>query len=159
MFRRVLTYQLILAVAVGPLFCCCTTGQLVASSKTVVPASMSPSATSSTRITSPCCAHKHQKPSSGRGQSDQNPTPSKPSGKCPCKDDSGKTETIQTGVASADVSTFLRVVTLDLNATFAVGFCTSCTSEYWLERSSAQGSIASLLSTDDLLFSHHKLRC
>ena len=153
MFRRMLTYQLILAVAVGPLFCCCTPGRLVASSHSSGPA---PTAT---RITSPCCAHKHQKPSSDQGQSNQKPAPSKPSGKCPCKDDSGKAETIQSEVTSVDVSTFLRAVTLDYNATFAVGFCTSCTAEFWLERTSALGSGASLLSTDALLFSHHKLRC
>ena len=156
MFRRVLTYQLILAVAVGPLFCCCTPGRLVATSLPVGPASTAPSAT---RITSPCCAHKHQKPQSDHQQSDQKPDPSKPSGKCPCKDDLGKAETIPREVASVDVSTFLQAMTLDLNATFAVGFCTSCTTEFWLERSSAQGSGASLLSTDALLFSHHKLRC
>ena len=161
MFRRVLTYQLILAVAVGPLFCCCTPGRLVASASSL-PSSSKPASQSITpiaRLSSPCCAHKHQpaKTNSDRGHSDQNPAPSKPSGKCPCKDDSGKSEKIQTGVASVDVSIFLRTVTLDLNATFVD--CTSCQSQFGHVCCTAPWAYASLLSTDDLLFSHHKLRC
>lgn len=159
MFRRLLTYHLILAVAVGPLFCCCTPGRLVATPST--PAAPSPTsqlAPPSSRITSPCCAHRHQaaKPNPDRDHSDHKPAPSKPGGKCPCKEGSGKSATISTGATAVDVSTLVRTASLDLDTSFSV---VDCNCHPTLERSAARGSCASLLSTADLLFSHHKLRC
>ena len=161
MLRRALTYQLILAVAAGPLFCCCTTGQLFASpSQQSGPASTSHSSVRTARITSPCCAHKHQpaKSKQDRGHSDHKPAPSKPGEKCPCKDGSGQSEKIQTEVTSADASTLLRALTADLVVPFAVVGGTSCSIQSGHEYAASRGSNASL-STADLLFAHHNLRC
>ena len=160
MFRRLLTYQLILAVAVGPLLCCCTTGRLLASSSQPAGSAPTPRSSAPAATTSPCCAHKHQpaKPNSDRGHSDPQPVPSKPGEKCPCKDGSGTQDTIQE-VTSVDVSTLLRVVTIDLDTLFRVVDCTSCPSRFGQETSASRGVNASLPSTADLLFAHHKLRC
>jgi hypothetical protein len=162
MFRRVMTYQLILAVAVGPLLCCCTTGQLFAS-----PAQQPASAPTShhpapkARVTSPCCAHKHQRAKSkgDHGHSDHKPVPSKPTEKCPCKDGAGDPDKIQTEVTSADASTLLRALTSDLVVPFAAVGGTSCSIQFGPESAISRGPNASLLSTADLLFSHHNLRC
>ncbi len=162
MFRRALTYQLILAVAVGPLLCCCTTGQLLAA--TVHQPSASPTSqshSSKARVTSPCCAHKHERSKSkeDRGHSDHKQPPSKPAEKCPCKDSPGKPEKIQTEVTGTDASTVLRILTSDLVLPFAVAGGTSCPAWVGPEATTSRGPNASLPSTDDLLFSHHNLRC
>lgn len=162
MFRRVLTYQLILAVAVGPLVCCCTTAQLLAATvKDFSPAPASHSQVSKARVTSPCCAHKHERTKSkkDRDHSDHKHAPSKPGEKCPCKDGSGKPEQIQTEVTSADATTVLRTLTYDLVFPFAVVGGTSCSTQCGPETAVSRGPNASLLSTADLLFSHHNLRC
>ena len=99
------------------------------------------------------------KPNSARGHSDHKPVPSKPAEKCPCKDGSGTTETIQTVVASVDVSTFLRAVTLDLDTALMVVDYSSITNKVGQECCALRGANASLVSTADLLFAHHKLRC
>lgn len=162
MFRRALTYQLILAVAAGPLFCCCTTGQLFASpSQQAGPAPTSHSSVRTARITSPCCAHKHQpaKSKQERGHTDHKPAPSKPAEKCPCKDGAGQSEKIQTEVTSADASTVLRTLTFDVVLPFAFLDTTFCPTQFGRESAASRGPNASLPSTADLLFSHHNLRC
>lgn len=162
MFRRAMTYHLILAVAVGPLLCCCTTGQLFAS-PTHQPASAptSQSAAPKARVTSPCCAHRHERvKSKGKhGHSDHKPAPSKPTENCPCKDGSGKSEKIQTEVTSADASIVLRALTSDLVFPFAVVGGTTCSTQFAPETATSRGPNASLPSTADLLFAHHNLRC
>jgi hypothetical protein len=162
MFRRALTYQLILAVAVGPLLCCCTTGQLLASPfRPAGPAPVSQSSAGTARITSPCCAHKHQpaKSKQDRGHSDHKPAPSKPGEKCPCKDDSSKSKAVEAETLSVGASTLLRVLTLDFFAPFLTVDGTSCLTRLSQEALGSRGWNASLLSTADLLFAHHNLRC
>jgi len=163
MFRRALTYQLIFAVAAGPLLCCCTAGRLSASAvaQSAGSTAISESSSPSVKIASPCCAHKHTPaaPDTDHNRPDHKPVPSKPVEKCPCKDGSGKPETIQTEVTSVDVSTFLRFVTHDLDLPDAIVGCTSCPTQIGKETSALRGSCASRLTTADLLFAHHKLRC
>jgi hypothetical protein len=162
MFRRVLTYQLILAVAVGPLVCCCTTAQLLAATvKESTPAPASKSHNSKSRVTSPCCAQKHERTRSkkDRDHSDHKQAPSKPGEKCPCKDGSGTPEKIQTEVTGTDATTVLRALTSDLVFPFAVVGCTACSTQFGPENAAFRGPNASFLSTADLLFSHHNLRC
>jgi hypothetical protein len=161
MFRRVITYQLILAVAIGPLVCCCTTTQLLAATAQQPSSRTSHSHSSKARVTSPCCAHKHERSKSkhDRGHSDHKQAPSKPAEKCPCKDGSGKTEQIQAEVTGTDASSVLRTLTSDLVLTFAVGGGTSCPAQLGLGSATSRGPNASLPSTDDLLYSHHNLRC
>ncbi len=162
MFRRAMTYQLILVMAAGPLLCCCTAGQLFASpSQQPTPSPATQSSAPKARVTSPCCAHKHHpaKSKGDHGHSDHKPAPSKPTEKCPCKDGSGQDEKIQTEVTSADASTLLRALTSDLVVPFAVVGGTSCPTQFGPESTAARGPNASLPSTADLLFSHHNLRC
>lgn len=162
MFRRALTYQLILAVAVGPLLCCCTTGQLLASPfRPAGPAPISQSSAGTARITSPCCAHKHQpaKSKQDRGHSDHKPAPSKPGEKCPCKDDSSKSKAVEAETISVGASTFLRALTLDLVGPFLTVDGASCLTRLSQEALGSRGWNASFLSTADLLFAHHNLRC
>ena len=160
MFRRALTYQLILAVAVGPLLCCCTGGRLLASPRSAVPATVShPSPTQ--RVTSPCCAHKHKpaQPDADQGQGDPKPTPSKPGEKCPCKDGTSKAKTASTGTLSPDVSTTLRALTLDLLTPFLTVDSTVCPALPGVDLAGPPGWTTSPLSTADLLYAHHNLRC
>lgn len=165
MIRRALTYQLILAVAVGPLLCCCTTGQLLASiaPAPACPAPTSHSPTPTHRVSTPCCAHQHNsaKPNASRDTEDSKPAPapSKPGGKCPCKDDAGETATDHTVVASFDISSFLRTVELDYSTAHAVVGGILCTAHVCQVSDPSRGRNAALPSTSDLLFAHHNLRC
>lgn len=156
MFRRLLTLHLILAVAAGPLLCCCTAGRVLASFLPTGPASRALSDAAPARVTTPCCAHKHQPAKPG---SDQKPAPSKPAEKCPCQDDPGAQERIQTEVTSVDVSALIRAVTLDHGTLFTVSDCTSGLTELGRAISAQRLPNTSRLSTADLLFAHHNLRC
>ncbi|MCE9562393.1 MAG: hypothetical protein K8U57_10095 [Planctomycetes bacterium] len=155
MLRLALTYQLILAVAVGPMLCCCSAGKMLA-------ASPSPHNTLGSSVNGPpaervshsCCSHKHQSPA-------EKSTPSKPDqpkDKCPCKDGSDKAPTTQAESAQPDVSTFLRILTFDHNPSFApsgveaVAYCVRELDGRW-------GGGHPLLTTSELLYTHHNLRC
>lgn len=162
MFRRLLTYQLIFAVAVGPLLCCCTTGRLLASCSQPVgsaPSTVTPDPT--VRTTSTCCAHKHEpaKPIPDRGHSDPQPVPSKPGEKCPCKDGLATSNMVQTESVSPEVTTFLRALSFDLAAPFALLDFAARLAPLAQEFPVDPGSNASTLSTADLLYAHHNLRC
>lgn len=158
MVRRALTYQLILAVAVGPLLCCCTGGRLLASPAPRSPARATASHPPTHRVTSPCCAHKH-KPDAGHGQGGPKPAPSKPADKCPCKDGTSKAKTAQTETLSPDVPTTLRSLTLDLLTPFLTVGSTACPALPGADRDGSPGGSAASLSTADLLYAHHNLRC
>lgn len=157
MFRRVLTYQLMLAVAVGPMLCCCSAGQLLASitpslagAKPALQAPIPPTAPAARS----CCAHKHKpaKPNGDHGDP-------KPGDKCPCKDGSDKPETVPTEMVSADVSALLRVLTLDFVAPFTTVFASCGLTPLGQDAVGSPHPNATLLSTADLLFAHHNLRC
>ena len=160
MFRWALTYQLILAVAVGPLLCCCTAGRLAASPARQTSPATPQSAAPKARIASSCCAHKHQPTTSNQARGhDHKQTPLKPAEKCPCKGDSGKADKIQTEVTSADAWTLLRALSSHSVVPFELVDGTSRPIVFEQVAASCRGPNASLPSTADLLFSHHKLRC
>ena len=159
---RFLAYPLILAVAVGPLLCCCTSGRVFASAAPPgAVGSVSQSSPAPVRSHTSCCAHRHhpaEPKSGGQQQSDHKPVPSKPGEKCPCKDGSEKPELISPEVTSLDLSSFLRTIALDLLASFTLTDAGCLTAEV------SHQSVAWLIGgtpspTDELLFSHHKLRC
>lgn len=160
MVRRALTYHLILAVAVGPLLCCCTAGRLLAST----PAGPSPAQLASSpapRITHTCCAHKHKpaKSDADEGHRDPKPAPPKPGEKCPCKGGTSKAKTAQTETLSAAVSTVLRALTLDLLSPFLTVDTTACPNLAVVQLDGSPGGGSVPLSTADLLYAHHNLRC
>jgi hypothetical protein len=113
------------------------------------------------RAKSTCCSHKKhdQLPEPTLdGHAGHKPLPSQPCEKCPCKDGSEQAKLALSEATSADLSSFLRAVALDLLASFvAVGAAhpvaeVSHQSDLWLTGGSPP-------PTDELLFSHHKLRC
>ena len=164
MLRRVLTYQLILAVAVGPLLCCCTTGRLlgsVAAPPAAAPTSLAHSPASTSRVTTRCCGHTHKstKLDADREAGDPKPAPTKPGEKCPCKDDSGKSATNRAEVISFDVTSFLRTAVLHLLTLLAVVDGTDYPTQDRQWSDTSRGWNAALPSTADLLYAHHNLRC
>jgi hypothetical protein len=173
MFRRVLTYQLILALAAGPLLCCCTTGRLLASgTPSTHPAGSLPnsqppaSAPQAPQITRSCCSHKHSPANSAKSSVDHSQTnnprplphkPAQPGDQCPCKGSPDTTKTAPTKAESPDVSQVLRILTLDLPLLTTGQLTQQCQSG--LEGDRLRGRNASRTSTADLLFAHHNLRC
>lgn len=162
MFRRALTYQLILAVAVGPLLCCCTTGRLLAAPapRPAAPAPTSHAPSGAPRPAHSCCSHKHKpaKPEANRGHADPNPAPSEPGEKCPCKDGTSPAKTAQTETLSPDTSTVLRALTLDLVGP-VLALDAACPAQPGADLDGTRAWNAAPLSTADLLFAHHNLRC
>lgn len=163
MLRRALTYQLILAVAVGPLLCCCSVGKLLAGSHLT---SCGMTSATSPRSNGPvereshsCCSHKHQPADSDPGQQQNPVNPGQSKGKCPCKDGSGQPQTTQAESAQVSLSSFLR--TLALDSVFTVDFPSA--SEILLSARSGlneqQSSGHPQLTTAALLYAHHNLRC
>lgn len=163
MVRRALTYQLILAVAVGPLLCCCTSGRLLASlaPRPTAPATVSHTSIPARHVTSPCCAHKHRsaKPDADHGHGGPKPAPSKPGEKCPCKDGASKAKTAPSETLTSGISTTLRALTLDLLTPFLTVDSTVCLVLPGVHLGGPAGGSAALLSTADLLYAHHNLRC
>lgn len=145
MLRLLLTYQLIVAVAAGPLLCCCTAGRLLARATAPVPVSAS--------NTHSCCSHKHHSPTPN--PSGRTPAPAKAPGKCPCKDGTETPQAVPAEFTAVDVSTFLQTVPLDALSPLVIASGSSCPSQC----DSAWGWNSALPSTDDLLFAHHNLRC
>jgi hypothetical protein len=170
MVWRVLSYQLIFTLAAGPLLCCCTPGRLFAAV-----ASNSPTPTKSQpdsellapvpQITSPCCAHKHTlaKQIPEHRSADTKSVPAepepKPGEKCPCKDSSSNPRTIQTQALSPDGSTVLRLLACDLVAHFAPFALASQLAQTGLDANRPSCWNALSLSTAELLYAHHNLRC
>lgn len=157
MLRRALTYQLILAVAVGPLLCCCTVGKSLASPPST-PYHSSPR-TPAERVSHSCCSHKH---GPAKSDSDPKPAPTKPghpTDKCPCKDGGSEPQTTQVEPTQSDVATFLRSLTLDTVAPFDVptSFVDVVSGLGGLDRRIDIG--APTLTTAELLYAHHMLRC
>lgn len=170
MIRRLLTYQLILVVAVGPLLCCCTVERLrgaessspVSTNKTDPSPQTAPTETA--RASHSCCGHKKQKaekPKHDNKSPEQHPL-EKPGEKCPCK---GKT-TEQANVVAADggslqISAFVRAISV-LDQPFGV-FLHTTPPTLSLGVCGNAGDLrtcsATRLSTEDLLFVHHNLRC
>lgn len=156
MFRQLLTYQLIVAVAVGPLLCCCTTDRLLASATAHLGSAGLPTqAPVSAANTHSCCSHKHHSPTPD--SSDHAPDPSKAPVKCPCKDGTETPRAVPVEATSADVSTIL--LSLDPSSLSAFVSTIPCPSQCGHKLLSYRVWNSALPSTDDLLYAHHNLRC
>ena len=161
MLRRVLTYQLILAVAVGPLLCCCTVGKVSAGSPSTSNAPVpSPSGVPAQRVSHSCCSHKHQ---SSKSDPTQKPAPSKPgtpADKCPCKDGSSdQPQTTQAEPTQTNTATFLRFLALDAVAAFGSRGAGELAAADVGGPTDAQCLDHFFSTADELLYAHHNLRC
>lgn len=158
MFRRALTYQLILAVAVGPLLCCCSAGKVLAGSP---PARTAQQTTQTShapveRVSHSCCSHKR---TPSKPDSDHKSSPAKPGqhdGKCPCKDGGGK-QTVQAEPAQTSATTFLRTLALDAPVLFVFPAVPVTLAVAGLDDASRTGRFTS--PTGEILYAHHNLRC
>ena len=160
MLRLALTYQLILAVAVGPLLCCCSAGKLLANSPPVsgTPAS-SHSRAPAERVSHSCCSHKHQPAKSEPSQKPVPVKPGHPADKCPCKDGSGEPQATQADSAQTGVSTFLRTLTLDPVAPFISSATAETVASCVDGRDGRRCPPRHSLTTAELLYAHHNIRC
>jgi hypothetical protein len=149
MLRGLLTYQLVLAVAVGPMLCCCSAGKSVASAPaTEFRAPADPA--------SSCCARKS---APAKHTPAEKPSPAKhrePTEKCPCRDGSGKLPAAQTDPTPAAIAA-LKLLALDSVAPFTLPNATEAPADSGPHAPAAAG--ARLLTTSALLYAHHKLRC
>jgi len=155
MFRTLLIYPLLLAVAFGPLLCCCTVGRALAAAlqtpaKTSRPETPVPG---SPALVHPCCAHKHQP---AHKPADPKPTPPDP-GPCPCKDGANKVQATQPADTVAELTEYLRILCVDLvTPVSGAGLLAPVALR---DGRTACGPPLSFLSPSDLLFAQHKLRC
>lgn len=155
MWRRTLTYQLILAVAVGPMLCCCTVGKSLAGSPSTTPVSAPAPAE---RVSRSCCSHKHAPVQSDSGQKSAPAKPGQPAEKCPCKDGADKPQMTQAESTQADISTFLRALAFDTLVSFVPLVLAEAAPQ--ADCSGAGGCLDHAISpTDELLYAHHNLRC
>lgn len=156
MLRLVLTYQLILAVAVGPLLCCCSAGKLLAGT----PRSANNSSSrdqSRIRVSEEapphsCCSHKHKTA----------PAPSKsdaPVDKCPCKDGSDPSHVTQAEPAETGTAAFLRFLALDAGAAFVSPGVGELAVSGVGGPADAQCHDHFFSTAAQLLYAHHNLRC
>lgn len=147
MFRLVLIHQLVLSLLVGPMLCCCTATRLGLDAGSV---SKSASSTVKPERRSCCGTQK----SDGQAQKAPGHKPGDPT-KCPCKDGSGKTITVPE-VTSAQVDSITQfaspLAALDVPLSLVVVADASRSGQRFDHTSSS-------LSTSDILFAHHKLRC
>jgi hypothetical protein len=158
MWRRVLTYQLILAVAVGPLLCCCSVGKSLAGSPPTGTPASAPARVPAERVSHSCCSHKHAPTKSDSGQKSAPAKPGQPAEKCPCKDGAGKTQLTQSESTQADISTFLRALAFDTLVSFVPLVLAEAAPQ--TDCSGAGGCLDHAISpTDELLYAHHNLRC
>ena len=144
MLRLVVIHQLVLSLIVGPMLCCCTTARLGHGS-----ARTSQAGDQSKRKS--CCGESR---SDGSGRSAPGDKPAEPE-KCPCKSAPQAVVAVpEQAVTAADVLTQLTagLATLDAPITSHVPVSTGRSTAFLDARSSA-------LSTDDLLYAHHNLRC
>jgi hypothetical protein len=151
--RALLAYPLILALAVGPVLCCCTAGRVLGSSAPAPTNAQQPVPASKPVASGhSCCAHKHKK----QQPASPKPAPSKP-GQCPCKEGASKVQATPTPASVADQldsswpasKDFLASTSgLDGLTPLAEGVSRSC-----------RGPSSLFPSVSDLLFSHHRLRC
>ncbi len=163
MLRLALTYQLILAVAVGPLLCCCSAGKLLASSPRSANNSSTPgqSRVRGSEESPPhsCCSHKHKTapvPSDGKS------APSKsdaPADKCPCKYGSDQPQATQAESAQTSTSTFLRFLALDAVGAFVSPGVGELAASGVGGPTDAQCLDHFFSTAAQLLYAHHNLRC
>jgi hypothetical protein len=153
MLRALLTYPLIVALAVGPLLCCCTAGRVLGSSQAPKNLPQPVPAQKPAKVGHSCCAHKNQpseKPASPK------PAPSKP-GQCPCKDGASKVQATSSVSNPVDQAEQVRPIAPDFFTPIVSSGIGVCTADRltWAR----YGPSSLFPSASDLLFWHHKLRC
>ncbi|MBX9626484.1 MAG: hypothetical protein K2X82_21975 [Gemmataceae bacterium] len=111
-----------------------------------------PASPSRIEVSSPCCGHKAHP-----ATPEQAPARPAPGDKCPCKHHSGDTPTTRAESAPADLSDFLRAAAPDLVAPLSL--VADLLPNALRPAATARGASAPHLSTADLLFAHHNLRC
>jgi hypothetical protein len=148
MFRLVVIHQLVLSLLVGPMLCCCTTARLVGD-----PAIARTAGVGQKPQRKHCCGERQKSPDDGRqapgGEKHNDPS------KCPCKDAAPTVAAVpEAAGGSADLLTLLSaaVASFDLP--------TTTTGPTGVPRPAARFDLrSSSVSTTDLLFAHHNLRC
>ncbi len=149
MFRLVVIHQLVLSLVVGPMLCCCTAARLGHDANPVSRTTHS----GDTSHRKPCCGQGQKQVDGGR-QVPAGDTPSDPT-KCPCQKGSAKAAVAPNPApGSADALHLLgaAVPTDGLPVPF----------DGLIGAPPPNGRIgagSAFLSTSDLLFAHHKLRC
>lgn len=149
MFRLVLIHQLVLSLLVGPMLCCCSGARLghdsVPTPRTSTPAEKAPP--------KHCCGGGEKSPNGGR-KAPAEKQPGDPAN-CPCKDGPAKTATVPEAPApTSDSLTLLSAGVALFDAPLTLGgpaHATRPALSFDLRSSS--------VSTADLLFAHHNLRC
>lgn len=144
MLRLVLIHQLVLSLLAGPMLCCCTAARLGHE-----PKSHSSQTEKSERKS---CCRESQSPDSRQPVHDSKPAERK---KCSCKVAS-QTDAVMPETTAAIVDPQTTIVPGGLHPDFPYLLCAVPASVHLsalLDRSS------SVLSADDLLYSHHNLRC
>ena len=163
MLRLALTYQLILAVAVGPLLCCCSVEKLLASPPRSAsdPASLGQSRVRGSEEPVPrsCCSHKHKTAPVPSGEKSAPSKPDAPADKCPCKDGSDHTPTTQAESSQAGTSTALRFLALDSLGAYAAPGVGELASFDVGGPADAQCLDHFFSTATQLLYAHHNLRC
>ena len=148
MFRLVVIHQLVLSLLVGPMLCCCTTARLATD-----PAGSQTTYGGEKSQRKHCCGER-QKSANGGQQTPADEKPGDPA-KCPCKDAAPTVAAVpEVAAGSADLLTLLSaaVATFDLPAALAGPVSAPRPAARFDRRSSS-------VSTADLLFAHHNLRC
>jgi hypothetical protein len=148
MFRVVVIHQLVLSLVVGPMLCCCAAARLGHD----LSASFCRASNSAVSQPRGCCGHSHKTPDSRPDGGSQQPgDPSK----CPCQESPAQTTAILEGQSvSADVQ---RLLTADLASLFQpISLDGPAAPDGPASRSDPS---VSFLSTAQLLYAHHKLRC
>lgn len=149
MFRLGLVTYLVIAMLAGPALCCCTTARLLAS--------LGPSATKTAQDcsnhTSGCCRH------SDPAQKDKAPAEKDHSDgpQCPCKQDGSQPALSPVELDGA--SALLRTVVSDWFALPLVGDTSGLTLGVLRPAAAGDRWLVPFLSTQDILFGHHMLRC
>ena len=145
MFRLVLIHQLVLSLIVGPALCCCTTAPSGHGAG-------HPSKSGSPREKSQrkqCCGELPKSPD--RGQHNPADGPSK----CPCKDHLAKVSAVsEIPVGTGNGSDLLSTPSLIFGAQPFVGQIAAA-----LVSATRFNDRSSSVSTADLLYAHHNLRC
>ncbi len=154
MFHRALLFPLIFAMAVGPVLCCCSAGKASARS---LPSDSHDSVP--IRPGSSCCSHKQVPAQADQTEKSTPPKPGQPAEKCPCKDASSKPQTFHAESTLGELSTFLRLLTLDPVATCVTATAGESVMSCPDGSDRRRGSHRARLTTAELLYAHHNLRC
>lgn len=149
MFRLVLIHHLVLALLAGPMLCCCSAARLGhdsgPTSRTSTPVEKAPR--------KHCCGGEPKSPDGGR-KPPGDKTPGGPAN-CPCKDAPAKVAVVpEAPSGAADVLTLLSSGVALFEAPLTLdGPARGVRPALHFELRSSS------VSTADLLFAHHNLRC